>query len=129
WVASNTRYTTQAEQGPFDAAYVYAHGVANCRGFDDILGAILRKLGIPVQMEFGLVDGAGVTLPGPNGFKSSISWNNDGSAGLHTWINVWFPDAGWVPFDPQAEKFFIDTRHLGFWSQEDGGVPQWGSAQ
>jgi hypothetical protein len=32
--------------------------------------------------------------------------------GRHSWIEVWFPELGWVPFDPQNTMLFVSTRYL-----------------
>jgi hypothetical protein len=39
---------------------------------------------------------------------------------------VYFPDAGWVPFDPQREKFFVDPRHVAFMTALDARDPSVG---
>jgi hypothetical protein len=123
WVASNTVYQNQPNQ-PFDATWVFQNHRANCEGFDDVMSGILRKLGIPARTEFGWVSANPLSLPGPNNSKTSLAWSIPGTQGeLHTWMNVWFPDAGWVSFDPQEEKFFSDVRHLAFFSNVDAQVP------
>jgi hypothetical protein len=37
------------------------------------------------------------------------------------------PDAGWVPVDPQREKFFVDSHHFAFFSSIDAGRPATGA--
>ena len=32
--------------------------------------------------------------------------------GRHSWIEVWFPDLGWIPFDPQSSVLFVSSRFL-----------------
>jgi len=32
--------------------------------------------------------------------------------GRHSWIEVWFPDLGWVPFDPQNTVLFVSNRFV-----------------
>ena len=32
--------------------------------------------------------------------------------GRHSWIEVWFPDLGWVPFDPQQTAMFVSNRYI-----------------
>ena len=32
--------------------------------------------------------------------------------GRHAWIEVYFPDLGWVPFDPQSSELFVSNRFI-----------------
>jgi hypothetical protein len=32
--------------------------------------------------------------------------------GRHSWIEVWFKDLGWVPFDPQRTELFVSNRFI-----------------
>lgn len=124
WVAANDTYSRARNNGPFDAAWVFANRQANCRGFDNVMAGILRAMGIPTQAQWGWVTAEPIPFPGPDGARATLQWSLPGTSGeMHTWLNVYFPDRGWVPFDSQAEKFFIDSRHLGFLVNNDGGDP------
>jgi transglutaminase-like putative cysteine protease len=127
-VAANTNYDPARDNGPFEGSWVLANHAANCRGFDNEMGGILRKLGIPSEAEWGWVSSVPVDLPGPSGVTSHITWSVPGTSGeMHTWLNIYFPSVGWVPFDPQHEKFFVDTRHIGLLAGPDTGDPLVGS--
>lgn len=127
WVASNVRYAYGVSTPAYDAASVLRARVATCRGYADVTAGILRSLGIPTQVVFGLVAGKPIDLRSA-GAGRSIGWGVGSTTGeLHAWLNVYFPDAGWVPLDPQLEKFFIDTRHVAFESNIDAGAPGIGS--
>jgi len=81
-----------------------------------------------VRTEFGWVSSGQFNLPGPNHGSSYIRWSVPGSAGeAHAWLSVYFPDAGWVPIDPQREKFFVDSHHFAFFSTMDAGTPSAGA--
>lgn len=127
WVATNTHYDDTAADAPQTPAQVLGNHGATCRGYDNLMIAILRKLGIPAQAEYGWVSSEPLSLPGPDNGSSSLQWTVPHTkAGMHTWLNVWFPDQGWVPFDPQYEKFFVDPRHIGLMTSPDAGSPYGG---
>jgi hypothetical protein len=123
WVASNVHYAYGVSTPAYDATSVWHVHAATCRGYVDLTAGMLRYLGIPAQVVFGLVAGKPIDLrsAGPG---TSMGWGVGSSTGeMHAWLNVYFPDAGWVPLDPQLEKFFIDTRHIAFESNIDAGAP------
>lgn len=39
--------------GPFQASWIVANHSASCRGYANIMAALLRRLGIPAQTQFG----------------------------------------------------------------------------
>ena len=97
----------------------------NCQGFDDLMSGLLRRVGIPSRTIFGWVAADKVRLPGPRHTFSSLNWSVAGTPGeLHTWLQAYFPDVGWVSFDPQEEKFFSDVRHLAFFVSLDAQTPR-----
>jgi hypothetical protein len=123
WVASNLHYNASHVNGPLDATWIFQNKQAACRGYDDMMEALLRQLGIPARAEWGWVSANRLSLPaGPKSSGAVVQWSVPGTQGeLHTWLSIYFPDQGWVPFDPQQEKFFVDTRHIGFWTTQDAG--------
>jgi hypothetical protein len=128
WVAANTHYSTARLNGPYDAAWVFAHHEATCQGYDNLMAGILRSLGIPAQVQYGWVAATPLKLPGPDHGTSSIQWSTPGSQGeLHTWLNIYFPGSGWVPFDPQREKYFVDPRHIAFLTAQEAGTLRLGT--
>jgi hypothetical protein len=129
YVATRTYYDPARANGPFRASWVLTHHAANCRGYANAMSALLRVLGIPAQTEYGWVTASPVAVPGPGNETSFVQWSAPGTPGeSHVWLNIYFPGTGWVPFDPQKEKFFIDPRHIGFFSSVDAGLrsmPAW----
>jgi hypothetical protein len=122
WVASHTTYSTEQTSVPFTAAWALRYHQATCQGYDNLMAGMLRYLGIPAQIEYGWVSPVPVRLPGPHHTSSYVQWAMPGSEGaLHAWLNIYFPGSGWVPFDPQREKFFVDPRHFGFLTNVDAG--------
>jgi transglutaminase-like putative cysteine protease len=64
-----------------------------CQHFAGAMALMLRMLGIPARVGAGFISG---TL-------EDGRWNvTDHDA--HTWVEVWFRDYGWLPFDPTPNR-------------------------
>ncbi len=106
WVADNIKYTFNPPQ--YDAAYTLSTKSGNCQNFAHLAIALLRSAGIPARIV------GGITLKEP--WKVPIDARNSivqsmGQGG-HAWLEVWFPDLGWLPYDPQQSKQFTSSRHI-----------------
>jgi len=62
-----------------------------CQHFAGAMGVMLRSLGIPTRLAVGYTPGR---YDGGRGL-----WVID-DRDAHTWVEVWFPGEGWLPFDP-----------------------------
>ncbi len=60
-----------------------------CQHFAGAMALMLRLLGIPSRVAVGFTSGTN---------EDGIWTVTDHNA--HAWVEVWFPDYGWVPFDP-----------------------------
>lgn len=126
WVATHVQYDNSLVGGPYSASWVLSHRRATCQGYSSVMAGILRVLGIPSQIVYGWVSGAPILVSRKNR-SESIQWTGPTSAGAtHDWLNVYFPGAGWVAFDPQMEKFFVDSRHYAFLTEVDARDPSMG---
>lgn len=106
WVADNIKYTFNPPQ--YDAAYTLSTKSGNCQNFAHLAIALLRSVGVPARIV------GGITLKEP--WKVPIDARNSivqsmGQGG-HAWLEVWFPDLGWLPYDPQQSKQFTSSRHI-----------------
>lgn len=106
WVADNIKYTFNPPQ--YDASYTLSTKSGNCQNFAHLSIALLRSVGIPARIV------GGITLKDP--WKVPIDARNSivqsmGQGG-HAWLEVWFPDLGWLPYDPQQSKQFTSSRHI-----------------
>jgi transglutaminase-like putative cysteine protease len=64
-----------------------------CQHFAGAMALMLRMLGIPARVGAGFISGK----------LERGRWNvTDHDA--HTWVEVWFPDYGWLPFDPTPNR-------------------------
>lgn len=106
WVADNIKYTFNPPR--YDAAHTLSTRSGNCQNFAHLAIALLRNVGIPARIV------GGITLKDP--WKVPIDARNSivqsmGQGG-HAWLEVWFPDLGWLPYDPQQSKQFTSSRHI-----------------
>ncbi|MBN1613425.1 MAG: transglutaminase domain-containing protein [Deltaproteobacteria bacterium] len=105
WVVDHVHYVTPPVR--YDALYSLDSGKGNCQNYSHLAAALLRSVGIPVRIVNG------VTLNEP----FDVAWNKGVitfkmGQGRHSWIEVWFPDLGWVPFDPQNTELFVSNRFV-----------------
>ncbi len=105
WVVDNVRYVNPPVK--YDALYSLESGKGNCQNFSHLAAALLRAAGIPVRIVNG------VTLNQPFDIawaKGTLTFKM--GQGRHSWIEVWFPDNGWVPYDPQNMQLFVSNRFV-----------------
>lgn len=105
WVADNIKYTYNPPQ--FDALWTLKTGKGNCQNLAHISIALLRASGIPARVVGGLTLKQQWKIPlGKNFLVQSMG------QGGHAWIEVYFPDLGWLSYDPQQSKQFTSSRHI-----------------
>lgn len=105
WVVDHVRYINPPPQ--YDALYALRTGKGNCQNYSHLTAALLRNTGVPVRIVNG------VTMNQP----FNVSWEKGTltfkmGQGRHSWVEVWYPDLGWVPYDPQNMQFFISNRFV-----------------
>jgi transglutaminase-like putative cysteine protease len=71
-------------------AFLLRDGVGYCQQFSGAMALMLRMIGIPARVASGFTPG---TSGGPGTYVV-----RDFDA--HSWVEVYFNDIGWVPFDP-----------------------------
>lgn len=105
FIVDHLRYVQIPEK--FDAMYALKTGKGNCQNYSHLAAALLRASGIPARIVNG------VTLK--KGFEvdtGTSAYSFEMSQGRHSWIEVYFPDLGWLPFDAQQTQFFVSNRYL-----------------
>lgn len=105
YVVDNVRYVNPPPQ--YDALYSLRTGKGNCQNYSHLTAALLRSVGVPVRIVNG------VTMNQPfdvTWVKGTLTFKM--GQGRHSWVEVWFPDLGWVPYDPQNMQFFISNRFV-----------------
>lgn len=91
----------------YDALYSLDSGRGNCQNFSHLSAALLRAVGIPAR----IVNGITINEP------FNVTWEGGAltfkmGQGRHSWIEIWFLDLGWVPFDPQSTQLFVSNRFI-----------------
>jgi len=105
WVIDHLHYVLEPEA--FDAMYALNTGKGNCQNYSHLAAALLRAVGIPARIVNG------ITLDRPYDVTAERgSFTFQMAKGRHSWIEVYFPDLGWVPFDPQQTELFVSNRFI-----------------
>jgi transglutaminase-like putative cysteine protease len=105
WVVDHMRYVTPPQQ--YDALYSFTSGKGNCQNYSHLAAALMRAVGIPARIVNGMTLKQPYTVKTPEGeFTFRLG------QGRHSWIEVFFSDLGWIPFDPQQTELFVSNRFI-----------------
>jgi hypothetical protein len=106
YVVDNVKYTYNPPR--YDALYTLKTKSGNCQNFAHLSMALLRAAGIPARIV------GGISLKEP--FKVPLGRGNhlvqSMGQGGHAWMEIYFPDIGWLSYDPQQSKQFTSSRHI-----------------
>jgi transglutaminase-like putative cysteine protease len=105
WVIDNVHYVTPPAK--YDAVYSLKSGKGNCQNYSHLSAALLRAAGIPTR----IVNGVTLNQPYDIAVDQGVLTMKMGQ-GRHSWIEVWFPQLGWVPFDAQNSVLFVSNRFV-----------------
>jgi transglutaminase-like putative cysteine protease len=103
--------TYQYSPKQYDALYGLTTGSGNCQNFAHLAVALLRASGIPSRVVIGQSLKNNWKIPIDKRGSSLVQGMGEG---LHAWIEVYYPNLGWFPCDPQQSRFFTSTRHIKF---------------
>ncbi len=112
WTKNNINYTlsTLTADVSQKASWVLQNREGVCDELTSLFIAMLRALGIPARF----VTGVAYT----NSPLFARQW------GAHGWAEVYFPDVGWVPFDPTFGEFgWVDPGHVTLITSDDPETP------
>ena len=104
-------HVAEQDAGQRDALWTHNNGRGNCVNRANYVLALLRAAGIPARYVMGLVSDQPyqVSFVAPEGSGTyDTRWGKE----MHTWIEVYYPQHGWVPYDPLSNKGFVDHRHI-----------------
>ncbi|MGH7504417.1 MAG: transglutaminase-like domain-containing protein, partial [Longimicrobiales bacterium] len=94
WLRTGFDYTLELPRTAREATlenFLFRRRAGHCEYFSTALAVMLRTLGIPARNVNGFLGGEW------NGFGSYLTVTQNQA---HSWVEVWFPAAGWVAFDP-----------------------------
>jgi hypothetical protein len=106
WIADTLTFDTTISV-PSDALSAYRYRKAYCVGYSNLAVALLRAAGIPARVAHGYL---------PPGYEWGFSkeyWGvkvNDG--GFHAYLEIYYPDTGWVFSDAEHSHHFVDPFHI-----------------
>lgn len=105
WVVDNIRYKTPIPE--YGALWTLGTGYGNCQNYSHLSIALLRAAGIPARIVGGVTIGKSWKVP----IEGGALMQSIGQGG-HAWMEVWYPDLGWVAYDPQQSHLFVSPRHI-----------------
>jgi hypothetical protein len=106
WLADNLTFDSSITV-PSDAISALRYRKAYCVGYSNLAVAMLRAAGIPARVAHGYL---------PPGYEWGFSkeyWGvkvNDG--GFHAYLEIYYPDSGWVFSDAEHSHNFVDPFHI-----------------
>jgi hypothetical protein len=102
-IAATVRYDSDRSRRQ-DPEAVSRSRRAHCVGFAELAVDLLRRSGISARTVQGVLR----TPP------SSDAWEESLGGAYHRWIEVFYPDRGWVFSDPWASVNGVDARYIPF---------------
>jgi len=94
WLQREFGYTLDLPRSRREAgldAFLFSRREGHCEYFSTAMVVLLRARGIPARNVNGFLGGEW----NDNGRYLAVTGND-----AHSWVEVWFPESGWVPFDP-----------------------------
>jgi protein-glutamine gamma-glutamyltransferase len=111
WLKREFTYTLELPATGADAtleAFLFSRRTGHCEYFSTAMAVLLRAKGIPTRNVNGFLGGEWNTGAG------YLAVTGDRA---HSWVEVWFPEWGWVPFDPTpaGTAALLDRAARGSW--------------
>lgn len=113
WINDNITYNLDPK-GPRTAVEVLREKKGFCIGYSNLAVAMLRSAGIPCRNVHGIHLDSESLSSGDEYIPLSLK-----GVTLHRWIEVYYPDVGWVFSDPKFSTNFIGANYI-FLAHQDG---------
>ncbi|MFD0696906.1 DUF4129 domain-containing transglutaminase family protein [Paenibacillus sp. GCM10027628] len=111
YLRSNYTYSLEKPTHPtrnedFVSHFLFVDRTGYCDHFSTSMVVMLRSVGVPARWVKGFAPGTQQAV-GEDRMKEVIVRNQD----AHSWVEVYFPSAGWVPFEPTPGFTGMDGEH------------------
>ncbi|RDI69599.1 transglutaminaseTgpA domain-containing protein [Halopelagius longus] len=114
WLESNKEYSLSASHdddgGTVVEEFVFDMDEGYCEYFASSMAVMLRSQDVPARYVVGYSTGE---RTGPNTYTVR-------NMNAHAWVEVYFPDTGWVRFDPTPGQDRIDSERRAYEQREQG---------
>jgi hypothetical protein len=92
WLQNNLRYSERVPTRPYPLSdFVFKDKLGYCQQFSGAMALMLRMNGIPARVAAGFAPGI---------YDQATKEFRVRDLDAHSWVEVYFADIGWVPFDP-----------------------------
>ncbi|MFP4617417.1 MAG: transglutaminase-like domain-containing protein [Spirochaetaceae bacterium] len=98
YVRGNVSYKLNSPTNPVE---VLRGGEAHCEGYSNAAALLARSIGIPAKVMDSYI---------PPGHMWGFGL--EGAGGYHAHVEIYYEDAGWVSYDPQATVHYVDPFHI-----------------
>ncbi|WP_158058980.1 transglutaminaseTgpA domain-containing protein [Halorussus halophilus] len=115
WLEANKNYSLNVSQPPdSDVAsqFIFEMEEGYCEYYATSMTVMLRSQGIPARYVVGYSTGQQV---GDNTYRVR-------GMNAHAWVEVYFPDVGWVRFDPTPGQERLESERQAYERQRDSGT-------
>ncbi|WP_419954629.1 transglutaminase TgpA family protein [Neobacillus niacini] len=97
--------------------FLFETKIGYCDNFSTSMAVLLRSIGIPTRWVKGYTGGEFLEYSEDDSSKQIYEVTNNNA---HSWVEVYFPNQGWVPFEPT--KGFTNTISIDY-TNDDGTTP------
>jgi hypothetical protein len=102
YLRANYSYTLTPSTPPKDVDpleyFLFTSKQGYCEYFATAMGDMLRSLGVPTRLVNGY---------GPGSFDEKLSRYVVRESDAHTWVEVYYPRYGWIPFEPTPDGVYF----------------------
>ena len=111
YLSTQLSYTLELPETRADATvegFLFRRRAGHCEYFSSAMVMLLRAAGIPSRNVTGFLGGEW------NAFGDYLAVTGNDA---HSWVEAWFPEVGWVPFDPtpSARNAAVEAGTEGGW--------------
>lgn len=114
---SQTDVAVPGETDDYVDQFLFETKIGYCDNFSTSMAVLLRSLGIPTRWVKGYTGGKFLEYSEDDSSRQIYEITNNNA---HSWVEVYFPNQGWVPFEPT--KGFANSVSIDF-TNEDGTTP------